>query len=108
MKTEHEHWEREATHRAHDIENRYGDVVRRAAMRLATDGQATIATAGGPVEARIVMFRKDAVLKIEARGRRMNQGQRSHAQVRDPAVLERALTGFLAELRPPAEPFTSA
>jgi hypothetical protein len=107
-RTEQEHEERERNHRAHDIENRYGDVVRGAAMRLATDGQATITTAGGPVEARIVMFRKDAVLKIEARGRGMNQSQDSHARVRDPAVLERALTHFLAELRPPAEPFTNA
>ncbi len=106
--TEHDHWQREAHHRAQVIQNRYGDVVNGAALRLATDGEATIGTASGPVEARVVMFRKDAVLKIEARGRRMNQGQRSHADVRDPAVLGRALTAFLAELRPPAEPFSSA
>ena len=78
MRTEHESWEREANHRAHDIENRYGDVVRRTAMRLATDGHATIAaTACGAVEARILMFRKDAVLEIEARGKRMAQSQQS-------------------------------
>jgi hypothetical protein len=107
MRTEHESWVREANHRAHDIENRYGDVVRRTAMRLATDRHATIATAGGAVEARILMFRKDAVLEIEARGKRMAQSQESHTSVGDPAVLERRLTAFLAELGPPAEPFTS-
>jgi hypothetical protein len=107
METEQQHEARERNHRAHAIENRYGDVVRRAAMGLANDGQATTATAGGPVEARVVMFRKDAVLKIEAPGRGMNQSQVSHASVRDPAVLERAWTRFLAELRPPTEPISA-
>jgi hypothetical protein len=88
--------------RVRDVENRHGEVVRRTAEDLMRVGTATLRTSAGDIQARIIRFRKEAVvLEIQYPGG-WSQGRSSLSTVGETSV--HALTNALASTRPEAEP----
>jgi hypothetical protein len=85
-----------------EVERRYGEILRTTADALLSAGTATLRTSSGNIEARIIRFRKDAVvLEIHfPRGR--IQCRSSLRSVGDQAVHQ--LANALVSTRPNAEP----
>jgi len=85
-----------------DLENRHGAVLRRTAEDLMRVGTATLRTTAGDIHARIIRFRRGAVvLEIRYPGG-WSQGRSSLSTVADTSI--HALTNALASTRTEAEP----
>ena len=88
--------------RVRDVGNRHGEVLRDTAAELMRVGTATLRTSVGDIQARIIRFRKEAVvLEIHYPGGR-SQARSSQSTVGDTTV--HALADALASARPEAEP----
>ena len=88
--------------RLHDVENRHGELLRETAAVLTRGGAATLRTSAGNIRARIIRFRKEAVvLEILFPGGRI-QSRSTAPLVRDQAVHQ--LANALVAIRPEAEP----
>ncbi len=90
-------YDREVMARSEEIEARYGDLLRETAGELIRTGGATLETNAGTVEARVIPFRRDAVvLEIHY------PGGRSQAQTSQRAVAEMAFPQLVCALAQPA------
>lgn len=88
--------------RLSDVERRHGDLLRALAAEVTRTGAATVRTTSGDIEARIIRFRRGAVvLEIDFPGG-CNRSQSSMETVERSAV--RQLASALASTRPDAEP----
>lgn len=88
--------------RVHDVENRHGEVLRRTAAELMSVGTVTLRTSAGTIQARVIRFRKEAVvLEIHFPGGRI-QNRSSLSSVGEQAFHQ--LANALVSARPEAEP----
>jgi hypothetical protein len=90
--------------RVRDMESRHGELLRRTVEELTRAGTATLRTSAGDIQARMVRFRKDAVvLEVDFPGG-WSQSRASLSTVGEASV--HALTSALAQIRPEAEPLS--
>lgn len=88
--------------RVRDVENRHSEVLRKTAAELMGAGAATLLTSVGNIEARVIRFRKEAVvLEIHFPGGRI-QSRSSPSFVGEQAFHQ--LANALVSTRPEAEP----
>ena len=88
--------------RVRDVENRHGELLRETAAELTRVGAATLRTSAGNIRARIIRFRKEAVvLEILFPGGRI-QSRSTASFVGEQAFHQ--LANALASIRPEAEP----
>jgi hypothetical protein len=90
--------------RFHDIERRHGELLRATAAELTRAGATTLRTTAGDIRARIIRFRKEAVvLEIHYPGGRSQAGL-TQSTVGEASVHQ--LASALASARPDAEPLS--
>ena len=88
--------------RLHDVESQHGELLRATAAELTRAGATTLRTTTGDIEARIIRFRKEAVvLEIHYPGGR-SQARSTQSTVGEASVHE--LASALASARPDAAP----